>query len=181
MQRDVVAAAQLTGAPLNEFKHWLSISTAFEDAYLESLLRSALVMCETFTELMPIMQICEEVLPASTDWLNLRTRPVGSLLDLRAIDISGTRLPIASEDREVRLDADGILRLRLARLPGPDRIIVRFSAGMADDWSALDSPLKQGILRYAGHLYRERDGSGEAIPPAAVAALWRPYRRLRLT
>lgn len=181
MQRDVVAAAQLTGTPLNDLKQWLAIATAREDAYLEGLLKAALAMCENFIGQMPLVQICEEVLPASSNWLALRTRPVGNLIDVRALDISGARLPIGYDEREVQIDADGVLMLRLKRLPGPERIVARFSAGMAEDWTSLDAPLKQGVLRYAAHLYRERDGSGEATPPASVAALWRPYRPLRLT
>jgi hypothetical protein len=40
-------------------------------------------------------------------------------------------------------------------------------------------PLRQGIVRLAAHLYAAR-GEVEAVPPAAVAALWRPWRRVRL-
>lgn len=51
-------------------------------------------------------------------------------------------------------------------------------AALADDWAEVSPPLREGIIRFAGHLYRERDGGG--TPPAAVAALWRPWRELRL-
>jgi len=43
----------------------------------------------------------------------------------------------------------------------------------------LPEPLRQGIVRLAAHLYTVR-GEAEAPPPACVAALWRPWRRLRL-
>lgn len=46
-------------------------------------------------------------------------------------------------------------------------------------WAEVPPALNEGILRFAAHLYRERDGA-ESEPPAAVAALWRPYRVLRL-
>jgi hypothetical protein len=35
------------------------------------------------------------------------------------------------------------------------------------------------VLRLVAHLFTSRDGPG-GDPPAAVTALWRPYRRLRL-
>ena len=48
------------------------------------------------------------------------------------------------------------------------------------DWADVPPSLKEGILRFAAHLYRERDEAKPAEPPAAVAALWRPYREFRL-
>lgn len=48
------------------------------------------------------------------------------------------------------------------------------------DWAAVPPSLTEGIIRFAAHLYRTRDESGDPTPPAAVAALWRPYRALRL-
>lgn len=54
---------------------------------------------------------------------------------------------------------------------------VHLTAGLADDWASLPDALRQGIVRLTAHLFAERD-MGE--PPAIVAALWRPYRRMRL-
>jgi uncharacterized phiE125 gp8 family phage protein len=61
------------------------------------------------------------------------------------------------------------------------RVAVRFTAGLAPDWAALPEALRHGVLRLAAHQYRQREGDQQsALPPAAVAALWRPWRRLRL-
>jgi uncharacterized phiE125 gp8 family phage protein len=57
---------------------------------------------------------------------------------------------------------------------------VRYSAGLAADWAGLPEPLTQGVLRLTGHLFASRSGNGEGEPPAAVTALWRPYRLLRV-
>ena len=57
------------------------------------------------------------------------------------------------------------------------------SVGIAlpTDWGDVPPALGEGILRYAAHLYRERDRPGSDTPmPTAVAALWRPFRELRL-
>jgi hypothetical protein len=45
-------------------------------------------------------------------------------------------------------------------------------------WDALPPPVAQGVVLLIAHLFADRDGT--AAPPAAVAALWRPWRRMRL-
>jgi hypothetical protein len=47
-------------------------------------------------------------------------------------------------------------------------------------WAEVPPALGEGILRFAAHLYRDRDSASDSEPPAAVAALWRPYRTLKL-
>ena len=55
---------------------------------------------------------------------------------------------------------------------------VTYRAGLAADWARVPEPLALGLVRLAGHLWTVRDG--DAAPPAAVAALWSPWRRMRL-
>ena len=43
----------------------------------------------------------------------------------------------------------------------------------------LPEPVRHGLMRLAAHMYASRD-SALSEPPAAVTALWRPYRRVRL-
>ena len=52
--------------------------------------------------------------------------------------------------------------------------------GLAADWNGIPEPLRQGIIRLVAHLYTHRDFADAGPPPTAVAALWRPWRRLRL-
>ena len=59
------------------------------------------------------------------------------------------------------------------------QICARFTGHVATEWSTLDEALRHGIVRFAAHQYRERD-EGTAPLPAAIAALWRPYRPVRL-
>ena len=54
------------------------------------------------------------------------------------------------------------------------------AAALPEDWADIPPSLAEGILRFAAHLYRARDHADESAPPAAVAALWRPWRALRL-
>ena len=51
---------------------------------------------------------------------------------------------------------------------------------MATDWNGIPEPLRQGIIRLAAHLFTHRDAADAGPPPTAVAALWRPWRRLRM-
>mgnify|MGYP000737058253 CR=1 FL=1 len=43
-----------------------------------------------------------------------------------------------------------------------------------------DPALRHGIVRFAAHQYRERDEGPAERLPSAIAALWRPYRMVRL-
>jgi uncharacterized phiE125 gp8 family phage protein len=61
------------------------------------------------------------------------------------------------------------------------RVAVRFTAGLAADWADLPESLRHGLIRLAAHQHRERESEGAApLPPASVAALWRPWRRMHL-
>jgi hypothetical protein len=45
-------------------------------------------------------------------------------------------------------------------------------------WDAVPAPVAQGVAMLVAHLFDAR--GGDALPPVAVAALWRPYRQVRL-
>jgi uncharacterized phiE125 gp8 family phage protein len=90
-------------------------------------------------------------------------------------------VPIAAEAYAIDIDECGGGWLRIHGGGGDAvRARVSFEAGFADGWSDIAAPLRQGILRLTAYLYANRDGASDAGPPAAVAALWLGYRRLRL-
>ena len=181
MKRQIVTPAVLPPAALAELKQWLGITAMQDDAPLAALLHAGLEMCEAFTGLMPVEAECEEVWPASGAWQSLATRPVQAITQVEAIDAGGTRTVLAANVYALDLDADGTGRVRLIDAGTATRIAVRFTAGLAPDWDSLPEALRHGVLRLAAHQHRERETSGGApLPPAAVAALWRPWRRLRL-
>lgn len=182
MKRAIVTPAALAPAALAELKQWLGITATHDDAPLTALLRTALETCEAFTGLMPLACECEEMLPASSQWQCLATRPVGAITGVEGVLASGARVALGLADYELDLDADGGGRVRILSASGASRVAVRFSTGLAADWSHLPEAIRHGVLRLAAHQHRERDSAGAApLPPAAVAALWRPWRRLRLT
>ena len=85
--------------------------------------------------------------------------------------------------------AKGMLRLEggaedalLARLAATARELGERFCGRAfaeaDDWEAVPAPLAHGLVLLAVHLWENR--RADQAPPAAVTALWRPYRRVGL-
>lgn len=182
MKRAIVTPAVLPGSALAELKQWLGITTAHDDALLTNLLEAALDICEAFTRLMPVEAECEELLAARSGWLPLSTRPVQAITGVEAVANDGTRSAFSADSYGIELDADGTGRVRLLKRGNATRIAVRFTAGLAPDWAALPEPLRHGIVRLAAHQHREREGSGASpLPPAAIAALWRPWRLMCLT
>lgn len=182
MKRAILAPAPLAAAALAELKDWLAITTPRDDGVLTAQLRAALDMCEAFTGTMPLLAQCEELLPASGDWQKMHASPVQAITSVEGIPAQGARFAIPAPDYALDLDADGTASIRLINMGAATRVAVRFSAGLAADWSGLPESLRQGVLRLAAHQYRQRDNADVApVPPAAVAALWRPWRRMRLT
>lgn len=55
----------------------------------------------------------------------------------------------------------------------------RLSRGMAETAAEVPAAIRLGMLRMIQHLYEARDDTGWA-PPAAIAALWHPWRRVML-
>ena len=92
----------------------------------------------------------------------------------------GSASALAVGDYDVDIDAAGEGWVRLLRAVGEKRVRVSYQAGMAADPNGLPEALRHGIVRLAAHLYTHRDRPEGSGLPAAVTALWRPWRRLRL-
>lgn len=182
MKRAIITPAVLPAAALSEIKDWLGVTTMQDNAQLTALLRVALDLCEDFTGLMPLQQTCEEILPITGDWQQLLTRPVQAITQLQGVPAEGARYDLAASDYAIDLDADGAGLFRVKTPGAAGRAAVCFTAGLAASWTGLPEPLRHGVLRLAAHQYRARedDGPSQSLPPSAVAALWRPWRRLRL-
>lgn len=181
MKRAITAPPTLAPTALAELKAWLGISTTRDDAELTGLIRTALELCEGFIGVMPLASGCEEVLPTGGQWQTLATRPVQSITAVLAIAVDGTRTTLAATDYEIDIDAEGTGSVRLIRPLNQTRVAVRFTAGLAEGWDTLPDAIQQGLVRWAAYQHRAREtDKAMAGPPASVAALWRPWRRMRI-
>lgn len=178
----MVESEAATGAavPVEELKGFLRIAGSEEDALLAGLVRTATELCESFTRRALLEREVEETLPASAGWRRLARAPVKAILDVSSVVADGATAPLGVEDYAVDIDSSGCGWVRLSGASAGRRALVRYTAGQAADWNGIPEPLRHGIVRLAAHLYAHREGAPTQAPPAAVAALWRPWRRLRL-
>ena len=181
MTRAIVVPPAVPPAALAELKAWLGITTARDDAELLALIRTSLDLCEAFTGIVPLLCECEDRFVPAAAWRVLPARPVQSIIAVEAVGAGGLRVALPVVDYAIDLDADGGGRVRLLQTVS-DRppVVVRFTAGMVAAWGDLPAALRQGVTRLAAHQHRQRDGAEAGALPAAVAALWRPYRRVRI-
>ena len=159
---------------LAECKAQLRLERDDEDAVIAALVRTALALCEAFTGQWLIARDAEQRLAAEGGWQRIAIVPV---VAITGVDAGGAAL--AAGDHETDIDVSGGGWVRLASA-GTERPVVRFRAGLAADWNGIPEPLRQGIVRLVVHLFTHRDAADSGPPPAAVAAMWRPWRRMRL-
>lgn len=180
MRRTIIAAADPGAPALAELKDWLGISTPAEDDLLTALVKTALDACEAFTGAMPLVQTCAEIVPVRCRWQALSARPVSAITHVSGLPAEGSAFVLASDAYAIDIDAGGTGLVRVERPGASGRVEVRYIAGIAAGWADLPDGLRHGITRLAAHLYRSRDSEADSALPAAVAALWRPWRRVRL-
>ena len=178
MIRTLLATGDLAPA-LAELKHWLGITRTTDDAQLTGLIGAAMEACERFTGLTPIASTIEETCEASHEWTRLASRPIARLTKIERLADDGTRTVLGESDYDLHLAGDGSARLRLRTGPFLSRLVVTLEAGLARDWAGTPDGLRHGILRFAAFLHREGEAA-QGEPPAAIGALWRPWRVLRL-
>jgi uncharacterized phiE125 gp8 family phage protein len=164
---------------MSEAQAYVRIETGEEEAVLAGLLRSASALCEAFLSQVVIARAFELQLPASGNWERLPLTPVKSITEVAMLDANGVATVLPNDGYTVDIDSSGDGWVRVAQADGALRVRVTGTAGMADDENGVPEPIRQGVLRLIAHLFTSRDGEG-GDPPAAVTALWRPYRRLRL-
>ena len=180
LMRAIEIQATFAAAALAELKQWLAITTPHDDALLANLLTAAHSMCQRFTGIYPLQTTVVETLRASSEWRELSARPVMMVRGVVAQDVYGTPRILDSGDFALDPVPGGAMRFRLTRACTEPRVEIKYDAGVAADWTQLDDGLRHGIIRYAADQYRKRDNAEEERPPAAVSALWRPWREVRL-
>ena len=194
---------------LSEAQAYVRVETGEEEALLAGLIRTASALCEAFINQVVIARPFTILVPPTGDWERLPIAPVRSITDVSSLDASGVAATLPSSTYQLDIDSagDGWVRviqpqyllgalpasedswtgeidpadgtLLAAQTAGARRVQVSGMAGIADDENGVPEPIRQGVLRLVAHLFTVRDGT-DGEPPAAVTALWRPYRRMRL-
>lgn len=173
-----------SGAPLavslDVLKSYLRISRDDEDVLLESLIRAATDAAERFTGQVLAARGVTEDIAASVAWKRLSIGPVRSIGAVAALAADGGTSVLGPDGYVTDIDGNGDGWLRVMQTSGAKRVRVTYQAGMAGDAAGLPEGIRHGIVRLAGEYHASREGL-EAKPPASVAALWRPWRRMRLS
>ncbi len=160
---------------LAECKAYLRLDRDDEDAVLAALLRTAMALCEAFTGQWLMARDAEQRLLVNTDFQSLAVSPVRQI-----IGVSDGTVVLPAEAWSSEIGVDGIGMVKLMATAGLTTPVVQFNAGMGTDWNNIPEPLRHGIVRLAAHLFTHRDAESAGPPPAAVAALWRPWRQMGL-
>lgn len=154
-----------------------------DDALIETLVRASAEVCETYTRRLLLARGVGETLRLDEGWIRLSRTPVREINMVAAVAPDGGVTPLRPEDHAIDIDAHGDGWVRLVNC-ATRRVRVGYRAGLAEDWATLPDALRHGVVRLAGHFYALRSeagpGSPRVEPPASVAALWRPYRRVSL-
>lgn len=163
-----------------EAKAFLRIETGEEDGLIDGLVLSATGLCEAFTGIALIERSVTEILSASREWRRLAQTPVRAITAVEGVPAEGAAFALPVDAYAIDIDGNGDGWVRVTQPGAAGRVRVTYSAGMAADAGDVPDMLRQGIVRLTAHLFTHRDGAGDAGPPAAVTALWRPWRRMRL-
>jgi hypothetical protein len=90
---------------------------------------------------------------------------------------------VAAAKAWLRLESDeGLAALAETAILTAEAFVARDHVEQMRDgsvgWDAVPAPVAQGVAMLVAHLFEAR--GGDVAPPVAVAALWRPYRQVRL-
>ncbi|HEU0043850.1 head-tail connector protein [Sphingomonas sp.] len=159
-------------------REYLRLQGGVEAALLTRAAAAAFGLAEAFCGVAVVRRLHEDVLPATGGWQRLRARPVTAIAGVTALPVAAAPFVLAVDAYAIDIDADGDGWLQVADAGGAGRVAVDYTAGLAADWAAVPMPVAQGLVMLVAHLFEHRDGIAQ--PPAAVAALWRPFRRMKL-
>lgn len=175
------AAVAVEPHALDAVKTYLRVDGDSEDSALSALIATAVEQCEAYVGVAVLQRTMTEVIVPGAAWQLLTPAPVRVIAGVAALATGGGTVALAASAYEIDIDAEGRGRVRFL-LPVPEkRAVVSMESGLATTWAGLPESLRHGIIRLVGHYHVYRDRADELGPPAAVAALWRGSRRMRLS
>lgn len=157
----------------------LRIDGLAEQTLLERLAQSAVALGEAFTGTLFVERACEDVLRVDGQWQKLQGLPVTAIDGMTGLPPAGAPFPLSPEAYGYDIDGDRQGWVRVLEAGAAVRVAVAYRAGLAATWDTVPAPIAQATAMLVAHLFEDRAGNG--MPPAAVAALWRPWRRMALT
>ena len=165
-------------AAVAEVRALLRLEGAGEQALLERLAATAIALGEAFTGTLFVRRTMEDVLSGGSAWQLLRAMPVSAIAGVAGLPADGPPYLLPTAGYAIDIDAEGRGWVKVSAPGAAGRLAVTYTAGLSPDWVGLPAPIAQGVVALAAHLFADRETARQ--PPAAVAALWRPYRRMRL-
>ena len=175
------AAVVVDAFALDAVKTYLRIDGESEDSVLSALIAAAVEQCEAYVGVAVLQRAMTEVIVPGAAWQLLTPAPVRVISGVAGLAIGGGTTVLAASAYEIDIDAEGRGRVRFLVPVIDKRVAVSVEAGLAANWASLAEGLRHGIIRLVGHYHLYRDRADELGPPAAVAAVWRASRRIRLS
>ncbi len=175
------ASPVLTADAVDAAKTYLRIENDEEDALIGALLAAALRHAESFLGQILLRRAGVDRLPVSSAWQRIGVTPVRAITSVTGIPAEGAPFALPPNAYAIDIDGAGDGWVRVLQPGSAGRIDVAVDAGLSPDWDNIPEPLRLAVLRLTAHLHVSRDDPGDVGPPAAVAALLRPWRRMRLS
>jgi len=173
---DVSLGTADRAAALVEVKAALHVASDDEDELIAAFAETALGLAEQFLGRVLIVRAMTERIPASASWQSLGAMPVMAITAVSLVTDGGTvALPVDGYAIDLDAEATGWVRVTA---PGDDPVEIAYQAGWLGGWAMIPAPVRQGVVMLAAHLFTARDA--HEPPPAAVTALWRPFRAMTL-
>lgn len=169
----------MTPVGIAEAKAVLRIAHAEDDAAIAAVVRAATEMCEAYVGGPLIDREVHDDVAANGRWQLLPQGPVTQVRRIEWIAIDGSLSEVPLMSAAIDVDAGGVGKVRIAPPAVSGRVRVTYRAGLAFDWNGVPEAIRQGVVRLAAHLFLASEAPVAAVP-AAVTALWRPWRKLRL-
>lgn len=170
-----------------EAKAFLRLDTADDDALVAAAIVAARQACESFTGRALITQSWQLYLDHWPERdITLPHPPLQSVTSIKTFDADGVGATLDPATYWVDASAlpGRVRRCSDAVWPSPGRdvagIEITFVAGYGDSWNEVPQSLRQGILMTIANFYEYRDALHPVSLPAPIAALWQPYRLVRL-
>lgn len=178
-RRALALADEAARDDVGDLRQLLGATT--DDAVVAELVRAATGICEAFIGRWLIVREVEETMALTPTGgaLRLSARPVVAVDGAVLLTPDGATAAFDKSGYRVTIARDGTAHIMLHDPGNAERVRIAYRAGMASGANAVPEAIRLGLLRMTQYLHEARGDAGTA-PPAAIAALWQPWRRMTL-